>query len=63
MGFSTLHEAVRAADRPRPSPRHARTADGYEDPPRFWWRRPGEPEANFRERVELAAGSTPTIFY
>jgi hypothetical protein len=61
--FVRPDEVTRVADRPRPSPRHARTADGYETPPRFWWRHPGEPEPNFRERVERAAGSTPVVFY
>jgi hypothetical protein len=61
MGF-TFEEAARLADRPQP-PRHARTADGFDQPPLFWFRLLGESEAMFRDRVEAEAGSSPVLFY
>jgi hypothetical protein len=58
MGFS-LEEVAHLATS---SPRHAKTL-GDEDPPRFWFRTPGESELAFRARVEAEACASPIVFY
>jgi hypothetical protein len=63
MSGFTFGDVARLAATRHQSPRHARTADGFETPPRFWWRLPGEAEAAFRARVEAEACSTPILFY